>query len=157
MTSGEGGMLVTDDEHLYQEAIIYRDQGKEGFTTNFHVRLGYNWIEDNVIWNVASGEATSIIGLARAMAAVAGRPIEVRYGPRRSGDVDRSLLSTAALRATGLWGLPLPLAEGLRLTLTEAPEVVPVVSAALETGFANAAVRRLPAAATSSLVTATKP
>jgi len=114
-------------------------------------------IEDNVIWNVASGEATSIIGLARAMAAVAGRPIEVRYGPRRSGDVDRSLLSTAALRATGLWGLPLPLAEGLRLTLTEAPEVVPVASAALEAGFADPAVRRLRAPATSSLVTATKP
>ena len=88
-------------------------------------------IEHNVIWNVASGEATSITDLARAMAAVATRPIEVRYGPRRSGDVDRSLLSIAALRATGLWGPPLPLAEGLRLTLTEALEVVPVVSAAL--------------------------
>jgi UDP-glucose 4-epimerase len=88
-------------------------------------------IEDKVIWNVASGEATSIINLATAMATVAGRPIEVRYRPRRSGDVDRSLLSTAALLATGLWGPPLPLAEGLRLTLTGAPEVVPVVSAAL--------------------------
>ncbi len=43
MTSGEGGMIVTDDENLYREARIYRDQGKEGFTTNFHVRLGYNW------------------------------------------------------------------------------------------------------------------
>jgi CheY-like chemotaxis protein len=88
-------------------------------------------IEDSVVWNVASGEATRIVDLATAMATVAGRPLEVRYGPRRSGDVDRSLLSTAALRATRLWGPPLPLAEGLRLTLTESLEVVPLVAAAL--------------------------
>jgi perosamine synthetase len=43
MTSGEGGMITTRDESLYREALIYRDQGKEGFTTNYHVRLGYNW------------------------------------------------------------------------------------------------------------------
>ncbi len=43
MTSVEGGMIVTDDESLYREALIYRDQGKEGFNTNFHVRLGHNW------------------------------------------------------------------------------------------------------------------
>jgi len=43
MTSGEGGIIVTDDEAIYRDALIYRDQGKEGFTTNFHVRLGYNW------------------------------------------------------------------------------------------------------------------
>jgi len=87
-------------------------------------------IEENVIWNVASGEATSIIDLATAMAAVAGRPVEMRYGPRRSGDVDRSLLSAGTLRATGLWGPPLPLAEGLRLTLTQSVEAAPVMSVA---------------------------
>jgi dTDP-4-amino-4,6-dideoxygalactose transaminase len=43
MTSGEGGMIVTDDEGLANEARIYRDQGKEGFSSNFHVRLGANW------------------------------------------------------------------------------------------------------------------
>jgi len=43
MTSCEGGMITTSDEAIYHEALIYRDQGKEGFTTNYHVRLGYNW------------------------------------------------------------------------------------------------------------------
>ena len=43
MTSGEGGMIVTNDPHLAEEARIYRDQGKASFTTNAHVRLGYNW------------------------------------------------------------------------------------------------------------------
>src|SRR5947199_5245423 len=40
ITSAEGGMITTSDEALYREALIYRDQGKEGFTTNYHVRLG---------------------------------------------------------------------------------------------------------------------
>ncbi|MGF1608701.1 MAG: DegT/DnrJ/EryC1/StrS family aminotransferase [Kiloniellales bacterium] len=43
MTSGEGGMIVTDDDKVAEEARIYRDQGKAGFTQNFHVRHGYNW------------------------------------------------------------------------------------------------------------------
>lgn len=43
MTSAEGGMIVTDDERIYEEALIYRDQGKGDFHANFHTRLGYNW------------------------------------------------------------------------------------------------------------------
>ena len=43
MTSGEGGMIVTNDDRLAEEAIIYRDQGKKSFYENAHVRLGYNW------------------------------------------------------------------------------------------------------------------
>ena len=43
VTAGEGGMIVTDDQEIYRLALQYRDQGKEGFLTNFHVRLGYNW------------------------------------------------------------------------------------------------------------------
>jgi len=43
ITAGEGGMIVTDDEAIYQHALQYRDQGKESFLTNLHVRMGYNW------------------------------------------------------------------------------------------------------------------
>jgi perosamine synthetase len=43
MAGGEGGIIVTDDEHLAAEARIYRDQGKASFLTNLHTRLGYNW------------------------------------------------------------------------------------------------------------------
>lgn len=56
MTSGEGGIIVTDDEALHKEALMYRDQGKEGFTTNYHVRLGHNW---------RLSEPHAIIGLAQ--------------------------------------------------------------------------------------------
>lgn len=43
MTSGEGGMIVTNDDRIAEEARIYRDQGKASFTVNAHIRLGYNW------------------------------------------------------------------------------------------------------------------
>ena len=43
MTSGEGGMIVTNDARIADEAWIYRDQGKASFTQNAHIRMGYNW------------------------------------------------------------------------------------------------------------------
>jgi dTDP-4-amino-4,6-dideoxygalactose transaminase len=43
MTSGEGGMIVTNDQKMAEEARIYRDQGKASFTQNAHIRMGYNW------------------------------------------------------------------------------------------------------------------
>ncbi len=43
MAGGEGGMIVTDDARLADEARIYHDQGKASFLTNLHTRLGSNW------------------------------------------------------------------------------------------------------------------
>jgi dTDP-4-amino-4,6-dideoxygalactose transaminase len=43
MTSAEGGMIVTKDARINEEARIYRDQGKASFTVNAHIRMGYNW------------------------------------------------------------------------------------------------------------------
>jgi dTDP-4-amino-4,6-dideoxygalactose transaminase len=43
MAGGEGGMIVTDDETIAEEARTYRDQGKGSFHANFHTRLGANW------------------------------------------------------------------------------------------------------------------
>lgn len=43
LAGGEGGMIITDDDHIAAEALIYRDQGKASFLTNDHTRLGYNW------------------------------------------------------------------------------------------------------------------
>lgn len=43
MTSAEGGMIVTRDERIAEQSMLYRDQGKQSFTANVHDRLGYNW------------------------------------------------------------------------------------------------------------------
>ena len=43
MAGGEGGMIVTDDDNIAEEARVYRDQGKGSFHANFHTRMGANW------------------------------------------------------------------------------------------------------------------
>lgn len=43
VTSGEGGLIVTNDEAIYRQMLILRDQGKANFWNNYSVALGYNW------------------------------------------------------------------------------------------------------------------
>ena len=43
ITSGEGGMILTGDERIRDEALAYRDQGKASFGGNVHVREGSAW------------------------------------------------------------------------------------------------------------------
>ncbi|MEH7048622.1 DegT/DnrJ/EryC1/StrS family aminotransferase [Bacillus pseudomycoides] len=53
ITSGEGGMILTNDVNIAKEASLYRDQGKESFNTNTHGKYGYNW---------RMGEINALIG-----------------------------------------------------------------------------------------------
>ena len=43
MTSGEGGMITTDEKKICERALVFRDQGKAGFFGNVHTEMGYNW------------------------------------------------------------------------------------------------------------------
>ena len=43
ITSGEGGMITTDNEKIYERSMVFRDQGKAGFYSNVHTEIGYNW------------------------------------------------------------------------------------------------------------------
>ena len=36
-------MIATSDDRINEQARVYRDQGKAGFTSNFHTLLGNNW------------------------------------------------------------------------------------------------------------------
>jgi dTDP-4-amino-4,6-dideoxygalactose transaminase len=43
MTSGEGGMITTNDQDIVNVARTLRDQGKENYSSNRIVMVGYNW------------------------------------------------------------------------------------------------------------------
>jgi dTDP-4-amino-4,6-dideoxygalactose transaminase len=43
VAGAEGGMLLTRDEQIRDEARLYRDQGKASFLAGGHVRLGAAW------------------------------------------------------------------------------------------------------------------
>jgi perosamine synthetase len=67
MTSGEGGMIATDDGALRDEAVIYRDQGKAAFVGGDHVRMGYSWRMSEL------HAAVGLVHLARLDEAIATR------------------------------------------------------------------------------------
>ena len=56
ITSAEGGMIITDNEKIYERSLVFRDQGKAGFFGNVHTELGYNW---------RMSEVHAIIGLSQ--------------------------------------------------------------------------------------------
>ena len=55
LTTGEGGMIATDDEATYQRALAFRDHGRFGAEPNLHDDIGYNWrpSELNAVLGVA--------------------------------------------------------------------------------------------------------
>ena len=48
MTTGEGGMITTERENIAEKAIVLRDQGKESFSSNLIIEVGYNWRIDEI-------------------------------------------------------------------------------------------------------------
>jgi dTDP-4-amino-4,6-dideoxygalactose transaminase len=73
VTSGEGGMILTADEALRDDAIVYRDQGKAGFFGGEHVRMGHAWRMSEL--HAATGlvhqrRLEEFVGARRRMAAV---------------------------------------------------------------------------------------
>ena len=43
LTTGEGGMITTNNKSLYKKFIIFREHGKKNPNENIHTELGYNW------------------------------------------------------------------------------------------------------------------
>jgi dTDP-4-amino-4,6-dideoxygalactose transaminase len=43
ITTGEGGMIATNDRDIHEKALILRDDGKQRVDGNSIVELGYNW------------------------------------------------------------------------------------------------------------------
>ena len=56
ITSGEGGMITTNDPKVYERSLVFRDQGKQSFYGNRHTELGYNW---------RMSEVHAVIGLSQ--------------------------------------------------------------------------------------------
>lgn len=82
MTSAEGGMIVTDDDQLADEALVYRDQGKASFLGGDHVRLGYAWRMSEV------HAAVGVVQLARLDEFVAQRRRIASRFHRELGSID---------------------------------------------------------------------
>jgi UDP-glucose 4-epimerase len=70
---------------------------------------------DDLAFNVATGQETTVVDLGRTLGSAAGTEIEMRHAPARAGEVLRSCLRTEKLRSLG-WDAETPLEQGLRNT-----------------------------------------
>ncbi|MFC1965896.1 DegT/DnrJ/EryC1/StrS family aminotransferase [Chloroflexota bacterium] len=43
IVTAEGGMITTDDDNIYHQALSLRDHGRTDYNPNIHVAFGYNW------------------------------------------------------------------------------------------------------------------
>ncbi|SDF71889.1 NAD-dependent epimerase/dehydratase family protein [Sporolituus thermophilus] len=68
------------------------------------------------VFNVGTASETSVNDLAHLLANAAGRPVDIQYGPPRTGDIYRSALDNRLARERLGWQPQVPLAEGLART-----------------------------------------
>ena len=68
------------------------------------------------VFNVGTGEETSVVALWQACLAAAGAEAEAIHGPARLGELQRSCLDPHRAETTLLWRAEVPLTQGLRET-----------------------------------------
>ena len=84
ITSGEGGMITTDDENIYKRALIFRDQGKAGFLGNIHTEMGYNWRMSEI------HAAVGLSQFARLEEFIASRRKVAQFYDEELGEINRT-------------------------------------------------------------------
>lgn len=123
---GEAGVVAIFAQRIKAKEPIQvnvrREAGDPGCIRDYVfvadvVRANMAAIEGRIeqpIVNVCTGEATSTQLLAERLQRELGNQVEVRSGPRRAGDLERSVLDPTRYQA--LIGQPTSLDEGLRQT-----------------------------------------
>jgi nucleoside-diphosphate-sugar epimerase len=69
--------------------------------------------ESGAVYNVGGGEVATVRESIELLERIAGRTLDVRYGRREPGDLERTSADTTRIRALG-WEPRTPLAEGLQ-------------------------------------------
>ena len=72
--------------------------------------------QDGGVFNVGTGNETSVVELYEACRRVAGSALEAEHAPERLGELQRSVLDISRSERELGWGPEVPLEEGLRLT-----------------------------------------
>jgi perosamine synthetase len=74
ITTGEGGMLVTNNQKIYQTAELYRDQGKQPrIHPYYHTVIGYNYGMTNLQAAVGIGQLRRLKTFVKQKRAIAAR------------------------------------------------------------------------------------
>ncbi len=119
-----GVISIFVDRILKGEPLIIYGEGKQtrdfiyvSDVVNYLIQAMQNQRGESSIYNVCTGQATSISQLAKILSAVSGSPLKIEYQPARSRDVAPSLGDPR--RAVKRYGIhpQVKLGEGLKLLL----------------------------------------
>jgi UDP-glucose 4-epimerase len=123
---GEAGVVAIFCQRLLAGEPIQvnarKEQGDDGCVRDYvyvqdvvkaNVAAVEGRLQDDVV-NVATGVATTTLGLARALEKLSDKRFELRFGPRREGDVERSVIDPGEAPP---YGVPRALESGLGETL----------------------------------------
>jgi dTDP-4-amino-4,6-dideoxygalactose transaminase len=108
VSGAEGGMILTSDGRLRDEAAIYRDQGKASFLAGGHVRLGYAWRLSEVQAAVALVHLQRLDEFIRVRRGVARR-----YDQSFAGCADLQTLAEPAESCSNYYKYPALLAPDI--------------------------------------------
>ena len=84
LTTGEGGMIVTNDETIHAKSLAFRDHGRFTAEANLHDDLGYNWRPSElhaVLGTAQVRRADTILQRRRAIAHRYDRGLTARQIP----------------------------------------------------------------------------
>lgn len=96
-TAGEGGLLVMDDEEVWNRAWSYRDHGKSHSAVfEREHSMGFRWVHDSVGSNYRMTEVQSAVGRVQ----LRKLPGWVRHRRRLSGLLNAAFADQPALRTT---------------------------------------------------------
>lgn len=123
---GEAGVVAIFAQRLLDRETIQvnarKDVADAGCVRDFvyvgdvvrYNQLAIDGVITEPVVNVCTGNATTILELARVLGKVVGVEPDIRYGARRAGDVERSVLDHGPLPAGHT---PTSLEDGLRQTV----------------------------------------
>jgi perosamine synthetase len=99
VTTGEGGMLVTNSKKIYEAAKFYRDQAKDVTVHNYyHPAIGYNYAMANLQAAVGIGQLRRLKSFVRQK-----RQLAARYCRGLAGVPGLSFQTEAAYAQSNWW------------------------------------------------------
>ncbi len=111
----EGAPLRVDGDGLQTRDFVHVD-----YVVDANLRAAEAPAAPGRVFNIGSGEETSILALAEAIREGAGSTSVIEHRPLRAGDIRRSVADVSAARQLLGWQPPRDLAHDLRRTLDAA-------------------------------------
>ena len=113
----EGSSMTIQGDGRQTRDFVYVDDVVKHFIAAFEATQTETFPSAR-IFNVASGQKTSIVELAKALVKISAKKVDIIYRTSRKGDISASIGDPMAARSSLGVSCDIPLLEGLRMLLS---------------------------------------